>query len=1181
MDMKRKALTLLLTILMSMVGANAFAHDIAVANAQGKTIYYNFINNNTELEVSYRGTSYDSFSNEYNGTVVIPETVTYNEVTYRVTGIGGNAFRGCSGLTSVEIPNSVTSIGGFAFSGCSGLTSLTIGNSVTSIDNKAFQSCTGLTSVEIPNSVTSIGSQAFYGCSGLEKVIVEDIAAWCNISFGDYYSNPLFYANHLYSDENTEITDLVIPNSVASIGNSVFYACSGLTSLTIGNSVTSIGENAFAGCSGLTSMLVSNGNTKYDSRGNCNAIIETASNTIILGCKNTVIPNSVTSIGDRAFVGCSGLTSIEIPNSVTSIGASAFASCRSLTSVVIPNSVTSIGNQAFFYSGLTSVQIGNSVTSIGELAFSECSRLNKVIVEDIAAWCNISFANDRANPLYYAHHLYSDENTEITDLVIPNSVTSISNKAFSYCSGLTSVEIPNSVTSIGNNTFENCSGLEKVIVRDLAAWCNISFGNSVGQVYANPLYYAHHLYSDENTEITDLVIPNSVTSIGGCAFAGCSGLTSVEIPNSVTSIGDGAFYLCSGLTSVEIGYSVTSIGVNAFSGCSSLTSVVIPNSVTSIGSSAFSGCTGLTSMVIPNSVKSIGSSAFYGCTGLTSVEIGYRVMSIGSSAFQNCSGLTSVTIEKETPLTISSNVFSNRANATLYVPNGCVGAYMNAQNWQEFKSIKAITYFEGLVQIGNLWYNLDGSTRSAEVTYIPQENTYYEGEIVIPSTVIYNNKLYYVTSIGEEAFAGCIDLISVVIPNSVTSIGKEAFAGCNDLTSLEIPNSVTSIGIDAFFDCWSLTSVTIPNSVTSIGGRAFGNCPGLNSIVVSSGNTNYDSRGNCNAIIETASNKLILGCKNSVIPNSVTSIGVQAFYGCQGMTSITIPNSVTSIGGQAFWDCSLTSVTIPKSVTSIGGSAFANNTGLRSIKVMNKEPISISSSSFASSSFHDIYSQATLYVPAGSKTKYQNAQYWSNFTTIEEFYPTVTISSAGVGTYCSEYALDFTGSAVKAYIVSAFTPSTGQVILTRVYDVPEQTGLVVLADNAGDYQIPMGQGATIVSNMLVGVIDDTQLNKVDGDYTNYVLAKKSGNLGFYAVKDGSTLGAHKAYLPLLTASLANLPSSAPQLSLIFDDEGTTGITTTDNGQLMMDNVYYDLSGRRVENPAHGLYIVNGKKVFIK
>ena len=266
-----------------------------------------------------------------------------------------------------------------------------------------------------------------------------------------------------------------------------------------------------------------------------------------------------------------------------------------------------------------------SVTSIGEFAFSGCGLL--------------------------------------TSVEIPNSVTSIGRNAFDYCYNLTSVTIPNSVTSIGNFAFVSCTRLEKVIVEDIAAWCNISFANDL----ANPLTNAHHLYSDANTEITDLVIPNSVTSIGNYVFCGCSGLTSVKIPNSVTSIGNSAFYQCSGLTSVEI-----------------------PNNVTSIGDIAFCECSGLYSVEIPNNVTSIGKKAFRSCSGLTSVEIPASVTSIGEEAFRDCSSLTEVTVEIETPLTISEKVFSNRANATLYVPKGCTGAYLNAQYWHDFNSIEEI-----------------------------------------------------------------------------------------------------------------------------------------------------------------------------------------------------------------------------------------------------------------------------------------------------------------------------------------------------------------------------------------------------------------------------------------------------------------------------------------------------------
>ena len=352
-----KKISLLFTLMLSTLMASA--HDIEVKNADGVTIYYNYINNGTELQVTFRGSNRLSASGEYQGHVTLPEEVTYMNRTRKVTSIGDYAFTSCSKLTSVTIGNSVTSIGDYAFTSCSKLTSVTIPNSVTSIGNGAFQYCSGLTSIEIPNSVTSIGESAFYGCYGLSSVTIgnsvtsigndafyncskltsvhiTDIAAWCKISFSDYNANPLSNAKHLFMD-GKEITDLVIPNSVTSIGERAFSDCFGLTSVTIPNSVTSIGNYAFDRCSGLTSVTIG---------------------------------NSVTSIGLRAFQWCSSLTSVTIPNSVTSIAIGAFYGCSGLTSVTIPNSVTSIGNYAFHScSGLTSVTIPNSVTSIGNGAF--------------------------------------------------------------------------------------------------------------------------------------------------------------------------------------------------------------------------------------------------------------------------------------------------------------------------------------------------------------------------------------------------------------------------------------------------------------------------------------------------------------------------------------------------------------------------------------------------------------------------------------------------------------------------------------------------------------------------------------------------------------------------------------------------------------------------------------------
>jgi hypothetical protein len=664
-------------------------------------IYYDV--NGSEAKVTW-GYNYNSYS----GSVTIPSTVNYKGITYSVTSIGSYAFR----------------------------------------------ECTDLTSITIPESITSCNQDAFLGCNSLSIVNITSIAAWCRINFYGTSSNPLYYAHHLYLN-GSEIIDLVIPNSVTTIGAYAFSRCSYLTSASIPNSVTSIGSAAFSGCSGLTSVN---------------------------------IPNSVTTIGASAFYGCTGINNVTIPNAITSIGVKAFWNCSALETLnynaedcadftpleendfyyspVFYNtniSTINIGDEvkripAYFANSLnqlTNITIPDSVTTIGRDAFANCSALetvnfNAVNCADFYDYydykrtlvfynTNISTINigDEVKriPAYFAKSL-----NQLTNITIPNSVTTIGASAFYGCTSIDGVTIPKSVTAIGKDAF-NCTGITYVNITDIAAWCKINFDNYTEYPYyntSNPLSIAHHLYVN-GSEVINLVIPNSVTFINRDAFMGCNGLISLTIPNSVTSIGSYAFARCSGLTNVSIPNSVTSIetyafsgsgltnvtipysittindyvfsgctnlinvklpktlksiGNYAFSGCSSLASVTIPNSVTTIGNYAFSA-SGLTNITIPNSVTTIGYSAFRYCTGLKSATITSHLTSLGDYAFSGCSALSSFTCMPESPpIFDNSNSFNTYNTTSLYVPRSGVENYKTHTNWRRFSKIyEFIGYF--------------------------------------------------------------------------------------------------------------------------------------------------------------------------------------------------------------------------------------------------------------------------------------------------------------------------------------------------------------------------------------------------------------------------------------------------------------------------------------------------------
>ncbi len=507
----------------------------------------------SETDVAYPVEGGNIYFDKSTGTITGADiTVTSSNIPAEidgvaVTSIGDSAFRYCGSLMNVTIPDSVTSIGEGAFGSCYKLKTIIIPDSVGLIGEYAF-SFSGLTSITIGSGIKNIYSNAFRSCDELVSVYISDLSAWCKIRFWYGECTPFTYASELYIN-GVLATDITIPDDITAIMDSTFRGCDSLTSVSIPNSVTSIGEYAFNDCDNLASVI---------------------------------IPDSVTSIASYAFSHCVKLSIVSIGSGLNAIGDYAFAYCENLSHVavdadiveftsnafnetayykdnanwdsgalyvgnhlihaenpvseefVVRDNTRTIASNAFLNTGIVSITIPNSLAYIGEDAFEGCGQLSRVYINDIAAWCNIEFANHISNPHCYATELYI-KGELVTDITLPNSITNIKAHTFYGCDSIASIAIPDSVTIFGFRAFCFC------------------------------------------TNLTNIKIPTSVTEIRDCAFQNCFKLKNITIPNSVTTLGASVFSNCINLANVVVPESVTALGEFAFYGCQSLSFVAVLN----------------------------------------------------------------------------------------------------------------------------------------------------------------------------------------------------------------------------------------------------------------------------------------------------------------------------------------------------------------------------------------------------------------------------------------------------------------------------------------------------------------------------------------------------------------------------------------------------------------------------
>ena len=936
-----------------------------------------------------------------------PMTPGYARMGYSDVGAFGanlisNEYVGGKGILTFDGP--VTKIGRRCFAGNSTLETILYPKTVTIIRDYAFNGCSSLVSVALPSQQTEIQTSTFHGCRSLES--------------------------------------FVISNAIKAIRSSAFFYCVNLKRIEIPRGITSIAVGAFGNCPSLSEIVVSPENPVYDSRENCNAIIETATNTLITGCQSTKIPSSVVKIANRAFNGLSRLYEVEIPEGVTEIGQVAFAGCPDLTKIAFPASVRTIGvNVISADPNLRTIVVapGNPVYDSRE----NCNAIITTATNTVFAGCPGSTIP--ASVVSIGEYAFC-ECQGLSSITIPEGVTSIEKYAFQRCSTLVEVSISGSVTEIGANAFSSCDALERL---------TLSEGVKILGDYA--------FYSCP--ALIEVTLPGSVTTLGRSVFGFCSNMKEITIPANVTSMGDYVFSNCKGLKSItmlpssppqggtemfqntdfpiyvlegcvdaykgaqywsnyanrireipgkKIYYTssdgsivnpsdpeafdaqiisneysngqgvilfdglMTKIGEKAFSGCATLTGIQIPDTVTEIGEEAFNQCSGLTELTLPSGVTKIAPRTFAGCSNLVTIVLPDGLTVIGSGAFDQCASLVNAKLPPS--LTeIGAEAFSGCRNLhTIFLPLQLRIIGERAYAGCYFYKVTALPIVPPSGAL-DMFKGSNGTIYVQAGSEDAYKSALYWSDYADRIKPLTNNVIYY-TSFDK----------SVVTPYITGGFGADIVSNeyVDGQGVLTFDGAVTCIPSNAFASRTMLSSITIPDGVTRINWSAFYQCVNLKSVSIPESVTVVDGYAfyNCQSLQELT------------LPESLTYLGANVFAQCSSLRKLRIPESITAIQGSAFQGChNLKTIELPSGLTEIGNNAFNTCESLKSITIPARVV------SLGEKAFYDCYRMTEaivlpetpptcgkdafsgydtsypIYVPAGSVEAYKSATNWSDY----------------------------------------------------------------------------------------------------------------------------------------------------------------------------------------------------------